>query len=1188
MIGREIIMPQPHLSTPLLLVGWICALSLEMAAAKLMLDAIHPSLPHPPTDRNTYILGNIGEHNIVVVCLPAGTYGIVPAATGAMQLLSSFHSIRFGLMVGIGGGVPSEKADIRLGDIVVSQPANTSGGVIQYDLGKALSGGQFQRTGMLDRPPKVLLTALATLKAHHLTQDSRVLEFVSDVRAKMPSRKAANFARPSKEDLLFKTEYEHGASDTCINCDRSKVTARASRDYEEPEIHYGLIASANKVVKDSKLRDQLAQDLDVYCVEMEAAGLMNDFPCLVIRGICDYADSHKNKEWQGYAAAVAAAYAKELVLVVPVDQIKTTPTARDTLTDSGHQFKVPLDLTAVPVIQNFVGRQDELDSLWQSLQPKKSSSRKVAILHGLGGMGKTQLAIRLARDHKDDFTGIFWLSGKDRNTLLQSLSSALNRLPGQLGDSEATNDQDVEQRARVMLRWLASAGNSRWLIIFDNIDTYSPSSSPGGDGYDIGEFFPAADHGSILITSRLQELTELGGNFPVRKLDSHNTIQLLLQSSGLSAKSTTRELEGSPDILALANRLDGLPLAVVIAGAFMRETGTSIAEYLEHYQKSWYELQLQSKPGRQYQQGNMLQTWMISYLEIQKRDSNAANLLLLLAHFDNRDIWYELVQNGRKSSTVPDWLERITSRKLSFKLGVRSLIGFSLLESKEQNGSYAMHPVVQDWCLHIASTNTNVDSIQLNELALISVGHYVPKSSERDYAELQQRLIPHANHGKLKDAEEMYQRALAGYEKALGLDHTSTLNTVNNLGLLYSDQGKLKEAEEMYQRALAGDEKALGPDHTSTLDTVNNLGLLYSDQGKLKEAEEMYQRALAGDEKALGPDHTSTLDTVNNLGTLYSDQGKLKEAEEMYQRALAGYKKALGPDHTSTLDTVNNLGTLYSDQGKLKEAEEMYQRALAGYKKALGPDHTSTLDTVNNLGILYKDQGKLKEAEGMFQRALAGKEKALGLDHTSTLDTVNNLGLLYSDQGKLKEAEEMYQRALVGKEKALGPDHTSTLDTVNNLGTLYKYQGKLKEAEEMYQRALAGDEKALGLDHTSTLAIVNNLGNLYKYQGKLKEAEEMYQRALAGKEKALGLDHTSTLGTVNNLGLLYSDQGKLKEAEEMYQRALAGKEKALGPDHTSTLGTVKNLGALYKDQGKLKEAEGMFQRAHRQREGSRT
>lgn len=197
----------------------------------------------------------------------------------------------------------------------------------------------------------------------------------------------------------------------------------------------------------------------------------------------------------------------------------------------------------MPVIENFLGRQDELDQLWQYFQPRSSRSRKVAILHGLGGMGKTQLAIRFARDHKDDFTAIFWLSGKDRGTLLLSLSSILSRLPGQSQKPEATNDEEVEQQAINVLQWLALEENSRWLIIFDNIDQYSSVDSGLRDAYDIGRFFPAADHSSILITSRLESLTELGKSFLIHRLDSQDAIQLLLQSSRLSLKNTTRDLE---------------------------------------------------------------------------------------------------------------------------------------------------------------------------------------------------------------------------------------------------------------------------------------------------------------------------------------------------------------------------------------------------------------------------------------------------------------------------------------------------------------------------------------------------------------------------------------------------------------------------------------------------------------------
>ncbi|KAE8141926.1 WD40-repeat-containing domain protein [Aspergillus pseudotamarii] len=292
-------------------VGWICALPLESAAAWLMLEKIHPGLDIPQEDRNTYTLGNIGKHNVVIAYLPSGGYGTVPAATVAVQLRTTFPSLRFGLMVGIGGGVPSSGLDIRLGDIVVSLPKQDCGGVIQYDFGKSLSGGRFDRTGMLNRPPEILLTAISKLRSYDDLKCSQVPEFISHAQAKR-----AKFARPQQEDRLFQAGYTHRDGDTCKECDPAQIIRRSLRSNNDPVVHYGLIASANQVMKDSRRRDQLAKEFGVCCVEMEAAGVMNIIPCLVIRGISDYADSHKNKEWQRYAAIAAAAYAKELILVV--------------------------------------------------------------------------------------------------------------------------------------------------------------------------------------------------------------------------------------------------------------------------------------------------------------------------------------------------------------------------------------------------------------------------------------------------------------------------------------------------------------------------------------------------------------------------------------------------------------------------------------------------------------------------------------------------------------------------------------------------------------------------------------------------------------------------------------------------------------------------------------------------------
>lgn len=322
--------------------GWICALPLEMAAAKAMLDDIHTDLPNPPNDHNAYTLGRIGAHNIVVACLPTGVFGSTSAAAVATQMLSSFRSIRFSLMVGIGGGVPSKGVDIRLGDVVVSEPTKDFGGVVQYDYGKTVGDGRFERAGTLNKPPPALLTAVAKLRADHELTASRIPAFLSEMAGKYPHMMAKYTYRGQQQDLLFEAEYDHiEPGGSCDYCDSSKLVVRSPRIRNGPMIHYGLIASGNQVMKHGGTRDRLARELGILCFEMEAAGLMDNFPCLVIRGICDYADSHKNKQWQEYAAATAAAYAKELLSVIPASQVvKPRTVAADTSNAGKHSSNI--------------------------------------------------------------------------------------------------------------------------------------------------------------------------------------------------------------------------------------------------------------------------------------------------------------------------------------------------------------------------------------------------------------------------------------------------------------------------------------------------------------------------------------------------------------------------------------------------------------------------------------------------------------------------------------------------------------------------------------------------------------------------------------------------------------------------------------------------------------------------------
>ncbi|KAJ5160773.1 uncharacterized protein N7482_007777 [Penicillium canariense] len=311
-------MPAPPRQT--FQIGWICALPIEAAAAKEMLDENFGILEfQDAADTNTYTSGRIGKHHVVIACLPGGQYGMTSATTVANNMLRTFSSsLRIGLMVGIGGGIPSAAHDIRLGDIVISYPQGTSGGVLQYDMGKVGVGGEFHRTGSLNSPPRSLLTALSSMRANELTDDPLYPEYIRRA-TKRTTRTRRSFARPDiYHDRLFKPHYEHpAAANSCDACLLEWEETREKRESSDPQPHYGIIASGSSVIKNGNTREQLRLQTGALCFEMEAAGLMMDFPCIVIRGVCDYADSHKNKQWQGYAALAAASYTKELLGYIP-------------------------------------------------------------------------------------------------------------------------------------------------------------------------------------------------------------------------------------------------------------------------------------------------------------------------------------------------------------------------------------------------------------------------------------------------------------------------------------------------------------------------------------------------------------------------------------------------------------------------------------------------------------------------------------------------------------------------------------------------------------------------------------------------------------------------------------------------------------------------------------------------------
>ncbi|KAF6806344.1 G-protein beta WD-40 repeats containing [Colletotrichum sojae] len=396
-------------------IGWICAITTEFVAAKVFLDGTHePPASVAAHDNNHYALGRIGKHNVVVAVLPDGEYGESSAAVVARDL-HSFPNVRVGLMVGVGGGAPSPDHDVRLGDVVVSSPRDGYGGVFQYDFGKSIQGRDF---------------------ADFEQYGSSIGEAIEEVLAKA-TRMGRKYGRPPREtDNLFRSDIVFDPSNPVVNPGPEMLVPRQERteDDDDPAVHYGLIASANQLMKNAVIRDQLALGKGVLCFEMEAAGLMSHFPCLVIRGICDYSESHKNKSWQGYAALTAAAYARALISCIPPKKLenerKISEVAHMVLAIQKDVQKDVLEIkTAVNAeVFNRLSIPEGADEVqnWA----KDPDERRIYWLSGLAGTGKSTIARTVAKsldDQKLLGATFFFKRGEDARSTASLLFSTIAR-----------------------------------------------------------------------------------------------------------------------------------------------------------------------------------------------------------------------------------------------------------------------------------------------------------------------------------------------------------------------------------------------------------------------------------------------------------------------------------------------------------------------------------------------------------------------------------------------------------------------------------------------------------------------------------------------------------------------------------------------------------------------------------------
>lgn len=837
----------------------------------------------------------------------------------------------------------------------------------------------------------------------------------------------------------------------------------------------------------------------------------------------------------------------------------------------------------------FTGREEVLSLLEQSLYTDKLTCLVQPLaFRGLGGIGKTQTAIEYAYRHMKEYQAVLWVRADSYPVLLTEFANLATLL--QLPERYQSNQRVV---VAAVMRWLRD--HDQWLLIFDNVEDMNA----------VNTFIPTATRGHILLTTRSQATGQIAQPIEIEKMSVDVGALLLLRRANLLSLTASLD-DASAENRHLASEitrlLDGLPLALSQAGAYIQETPCTLAAYIDLFQTRQADLLQQRGSFDENYPASVATTWSLSFEKVLRANPAAAELLHLFVFLYSEAIPEEILTEA--SLHLGDTLEPVATDSLLLEATFKELLRFSLLDRDSDTATFSIHRLVQV----IFKDSMNKDVQMLWAIRTVQAVNEVFPGVDFSTWPRCQRYVLHARtcaalidewnlvfpnaarllnqtgaylriRAQYTEAEPLYKKALAIWEETLGPEHSNTAACLNNLALLYEKLAKYEEAESLYQRALAIWQKILDPFDPTLAICLNNLAQLYRFQGKYEQAEPLYQQSLAIRKQVWGMQHESTATAYHNLATMYDEQGKYEQAEPLYQQALAIREQTLDAAHPDISATLNSIAILYHEQGKYKEAESLLQRSIAMHEKIFGPDHVETLTGLNNLALIYKDQGQFEQAELLYRRVLSIREQRMGSAHPDVADSLNNLASLYSTQGKYPLAEEYYQRALAIYERTPGHLHYRTASCLNNLAELYRLQESFDKAEPLYMEALAIWEQVLGKDHPKTASTLSNMALLYQEQGFYDKAEQLHQQALAIREQKCGTNHPSTMNSLHNIASLYRVQKKFEQAEKLYQRVLEQYQHTKEPGHPDITHTLHNLALLYTDWERYDQAEELYKQA---------
>lgn len=780
----------------------------------------------------------------------------------------------------------------------------------------------------------------------------------------------------------------------------------------------------------------------------------------------------------------------------------------------------------VPYQRNifFTERDDALRLLHRELQARDAIAlTQPQAITGLGGIGKTQMALEYAYRHGTAYTAVLWVRAASTSELVSSFVE----LAGVLNLPER-HQQDQNLMIDAVQRWLRR--HTDWLLIFDNMDNLSVAQ----------EFLPKAGTGHLLFTTRAQALGNIAQCVEVQPMKPEiGALLLLHRAELLPLHAPLKQAKKEDDAIAreISRELDGLPLALDQAGAYISATRCSLRDYLMLYETRRQDVLKERGSFNQDYPASVATTWSLSFEKVNAAQPAAAELLNFCAFLAPDAIPETIITGG--ASYLGNVLAPMVADPTQFDLLSKEILKYSLIQREPDTGTLSVHRLVQAVLRDGMPAQIQEQWMQC---AIQAVTFAYPEENPdlvlTNWPRLEvERLLPHALMCATWIEQASFTTPVAGV-------------LLNNAAYYLENHARYREAEPLYQRALAISEQQLGADHLVTASCLNNLAGLYESLGRYEEAEPLYQRSLAISEQPEGNEHPNTANCLNNLANLYCAQGRYREAELLYKHALAINEKQLGDNHLKTVGSLNNLALLYHMWGRYKEVEPLYQRALAVCWQYEHP-HTATL--LNNLGGIYKELGRYGEAELLYQRALKICEQQLGDEHPDTALSLNNLAGFYCARNRYREAEPLYQRVLMIFEQKLGDDHPQTVTSLNNLAELYREQGRYREAEPLYQRALMISEQQLGEEHPDIAGHLNNLAILYQDQERYREAEKLYKRAIAVCERRLGNEHPNTAKSLSNLAGLYGSRGRWRKAASLYARALSIFEDTLGARHPITI-----------------------------------